>query len=231
MADYISLTNVKTQLGISGTSQDTYLGAIISSVETNINTYLGFDPTETEIVEFIDTRGTAQIYLRRSPITSVDAVYENPMAYYGSPVEDAFEADSLLVDGVDYVWVKDHINCNALLRLKQVWPLLWGRQPTALSSSIIPCPGCVKVEYTVDPTDMLTVCAEAGLLETIARYKATMTGTGIVTSDSMDGASVSVNNWRSNPYNQRPDSREAFISPFVSTMLHPFRPGSSFFIS
>lgn len=230
MPSYLSLSLLKTQLGILNTAQDTYLNLILNSVEANIKTYLGFDPLVTDILEYADSWGTPTVYLRRQPVVSVEHVYENPNGNYGQG-DDPFPANTELVQGTDFVLVKDHTDNWCIRRLNRVWPWLWYRQPTAVSSSLGRYPGCIKIEYTVDNTDVMYICSEAGQMEAIARYRLGLTGTGVVTSDSMDGASVSVNNWRRNPYNERADSRDQFVSPVVSTMLHPLRAVTSFFVS
>jgi hypothetical protein len=230
MPSYLSLSLLKTQLGITNTAQDTYLNLILNSTEANIKNYLGYDPEETDILEYADGWGTHTIYLRRSPVDSIEHVYEDEYGYYGQGT-NAFQSTSELTEGVDYVMAKDHTNNWIIRRINRVWPYRLDRQPGAVTSTMGKCPGCVKIEYTVDNTDVMYACNQAGQLESIARFRLGLTGTGVVTADSMDGASVSINNWRRNPYNERADSKDQFISPIVSTLLHPFRAATSFFVS
>lgn len=228
---YASLADLKTALGITVSTQDAWLTAILEGVEANINTYLGFDPTVTDITEFCDARSTQHLYLRRSPVTEVTAVWQDVKGYYGS-APDAFPTANLLVEGEQWVRDKDRQDGIAvLLRINSLWPSNFGSDtPDALTGLTYPCWGCVKVHYTIDNSYILTICSQAAMFEGIARYRSTLTGMGPVTSDSMDGAGVSVSNVRRNPYNERPDPRDSFFSPMISTMLHQFCPAESYFV-
>lgn len=218
---YVTLTELKTRLGIVDSAQDASLTAILNGVVGMINAYLGFDPSVNEIEdEYLDSYGTPTVTLKRFPVIAVTSVHEDARGNYGQTT-DSFPVSSLLVAGEDYDVVIDKGNrAGILFRLRTYWPSARNKWPNQLYSWPSVCPGCVKVSYTVDTTDVLAVANQAALLEATAQYRAQLTGAGIITSDSMDGASVSVSPFAFG--NRVRDSRDNFVSPAVANFLRPF---------
>lgn len=200
---------------------DSALYSIALGVEAAIRAYLGFDPTVTEITEYLDTRGTQTITLRRWPVTEIGAVYLDEYGNYGQG-DDPFPATSELEQGTDYLWAQDMgRRAGVLRRVNSLWPFRYTRQPNQLWGTQSICPGCVKAEYTIDNTDVLAAATEAGYFELLARSSMQLNAMGAVMSDSMNGAQVTVS-----PYNRntaRPDAADGFASPLVAGLLSPFR--------
>jgi hypothetical protein len=218
---FVTLDEFKTRLGITSSTQDASLTAVLSGVEALIRIYLGYDPAVSVITaEYLDTTNTPTVALKRWPVMAVVSVYEDHKGNYGFG-PDAFPASSLLVPGENYDLVIDQQSrAGVLLRVARYWPGTNTKWPNQLMTLPGVCPGCVKVSYTIDNSEIMAVANQAALLEATTQYRAQLTGSGIITSDSMDGASVGVSPM---PNAQRVrDSRDNFVSPATANMLRPF---------
>lgn len=223
---YASLAEFKLRIGVTGTSQDAELTALLEGVESLINAYLGFNPTTSSFTEYHDTRGTQTIALKRWPISTITSVHEDTNGQYGQR-PGAFPASSELIAGQDYSLVTDNQSrMGVLYRIGRYWPRNLNRWPMQLVVLPSVCPGCVKVVYSVDNSEVLNIAKQAALLEGTAQYRSQLTGTGILTSDSMDGASVGISPFP-NAKSVR-DSRDNFFSPAVANMLRPFSSNARF---
>ncbi len=222
--NYLTLSEFKSRLGISGSSQDATLTAILTGVEAQTRVYLNFDPSISSLTEYYDSFNSYYISLHRWPVTSVTSVYLDQRGFYGeSP--DGFPAETLLTQGVDYlVSIDQGVRSGVLVRVGQPWlynlQRIGGVDLTALPS---PCPGAIKCSYVVDTTDVLAVATQAGYLESTAQYRSILLGAGILTSDSLDGASVTVSLFQ--PNKDRKDQADSFVSAMTAKMLNPFRIG------
>jgi len=221
---YLSLTTFKQRLGIAegDTSQDTWLTEILEGVEGDIAGYLNYDPSVTSITEYLDSVNTPTIALKRYPVTAVTSVYLDPNGNYGQS-SGAFASDTLLTVGTDYDWaIPSGSTVGMLYRIGQYWPWwYWRDRPNDLSGRPGIVPGCLKVVYTVDNTQLLAVIKSVAYFEGIALYRANLTGMGVLTSDGMDGASVSITQVQKNNKNQ--DSADSFLSPMVAQKLQKYR--------
>lgn len=225
---YLTTSEFKTRLGITGSTYDTTIAAILTGVEANINAYLGFDPSVSSFTHYLDTTQTYGVTLKRWPVTAVTTVYLDQNGYYGQ-APDAFPATTLLVEGTDYTVSYDQGSRVAtLIRIGQPWPWFFYTQGfnslTALPSV---CPGCLKVEYEINNADVLAAAQQAGYNEAAARYYTSVglgAGRGVVLSSGMDGANATVTPvQRSNQSNN--DSSDRFVSPLTAGYLAAYRIG------
>lgn len=72
--DLTTLTKVKAYLGISGTSQDTLLSSLITSVSAGIESFCGRTFASTSHTEYYDGDNKDKIFLRNYPVTSLTSV-------------------------------------------------------------------------------------------------------------------------------------------------------------
>lgn len=223
---YLDSSEFKTRLGITGSTYDSVIAGILAGVEANINSYLGFNPSDSSFTHYLDTRQTYGVTLKRWPVTDVTSVYLDPNGYYGQ-APDAFAATTLLTEGVDYMVSYDQgSRVCTLIRVGRQWP--WTFNVEGFNSlTALPgvCPGCLKVEYTIDNGPVLAAAEQAGYLEAATRYKAAIglgAGVGFVTSDGMDGASVSIAPYQTS---KRNDSSDGFQNPATAGYLMGFRIG------
>jgi hypothetical protein len=198
------------------------LGSQLTVSQQLVYTYLGYDPEQTSYTEYLTTRGTLEVALGMAgvmPVTAVTSVYVDESGAFGqSPT--AF-ADAALVAGTDYMRVLNTSGkITGLRRINTVWPFTLYRNAGDLVGLRADCPGCVKVTYTVDNSRVLFVAINACYMEAAARYRAIPFGIGTLTSDSMDGASVSVTPGQRGQ--QAKDEKDNFLSPYVAQMLRPF---------
>lgn len=78
MGDLTTLALTKAMLGISGSTEDTILTRLVSSVSARMERYIGRTITSaTYTAEIVDSVGQTRIQLRQYPITSVTTVVED----------------------------------------------------------------------------------------------------------------------------------------------------------
>jgi hypothetical protein len=214
----LSVSTLKTKLGISSSDHDTELGQIISAATYLIQAYLGYDPEATSYTDELDATGGDVLALDAPPlpVASVTSVYVD------TAVPRAFGSDTLLTADEDYQLRKNGASGRPeLVRLNAKWPFRVVREVGRLSGTVQPEPRSVKVTYTVTNTTVLAVATRACMLECLAAWNAgNSSGLGVVTSDSMDGASVTISQVQK--AQRRPDSADGFTSPLVAAMLSPY---------
>lgn len=219
---YTTLANFKLRIGVTVSTYDTVLTEILEGVGAAINAYLGFDPTETSITEYLDSNGQEVLYLKRWPVTAVSAVYEDDQAGNYGQGTDPFPASTLLTQGSDYVWdIASKSKVGRLIRLLQFWPLNYEKQVQRLSYLVWYNRGCVKCQYTVDNADLLLACREAAYTEAAARFKAMQTGMGVVLSETIDAYTYAISATQRTKTGQE-DSADKFVSPMTAGNLKPF---------
>lgn len=115
MADLTSVAAIKTQFGISDTTEDSQLAIWLDAAERAIAMELnrkivdGIHPLkEVEVTEYFNGRSMDRIAFSRYPVSAVDSVYLDSRGY-GGQVPDSFGAEKLLTVGVDYVWDEHYL--------------------------------------------------------------------------------------------------------------------------
>jgi len=210
-----TVAELKTRLGLTGTTYDSVLSSILDGVDAAIQAYLGFDPTEVDITEYLSTRGEIDTPLRRHPVSSVTTVHEDTTGRFGQNPDGSFATATLLVEGTDYTWTANGI----LSRVNARWPLDWERGVNRLADTQAFARGCVRVVYVVDSSRVMAAAKEAGLMEGAARWAA-RSGLGAVMSESVDSYSVTISPMQ---HLNKAAGVPQFISPLAEVILQPFR--------
>jgi hypothetical protein len=215
---------LKARLGIASgdTSKDDDLDGIIAAASGLVRSYLGYDPETTGTqTEYLAPLGAEMLTLRKTPPragVTLTAVWEATTS--DPPV---FDNDNLLTSGTDYT--QERPGGNGIIRLNRNWLYCPRKMPNRLASVNLPYVGTVKVTYTMDLTDHLAVAKRAALMECMTQARLTYKGggMGLVTSDGMDGASVSINTSVKGNSGRKANSADGFVSPVVAGMLDAFR--------
>lgn len=220
---WLNLTQFKLRIGVTGTTYDVPLQAILTAVEAAQVLYLGYQPEEAGRTEYYSGTGTPFISLLVRPCVSVEAVYynQNSQGTWGQG-SDPFPASSLLTEGQDYaVRIEGPSNQGILVALNWNWWNQWWMVQTRLAPNLVPAYGNVKVVYTagLDATGMGPI-AEAGYLEAAAVWQSRQTGMGTQLGESLDGYSYTVS--------AATDVRSKngvprFVSPLAEVMMRPYR--------
>lgn len=219
----VTLSALKARLGIASgdTSRDTDLEGIIAAAEGMTRKYLGYDPETTGTqTEYLAPIGAEMLTLRKTPPRAgitLTAVWE------ATKTPAVFDDGNLLTAGTDYT--QERPGGNGIIRLNRNWLYDARRMPSRLAAVFLPETGTVKVTYTMDLTDHLAVAKRAALMECMTQARLTYKGggMGLVTSDGMDGASVSINTSVKGNSGRKANSADGFVSPVVAGMLDPFR--------
>lgn len=116
----ILLSTVKTQLGITGDSEDARLRLFLPQAISIAESYCNRKFCKQTVTEFYDGNGTHDLVLRNVPIVSITNLWED--------IDRSFGASSLLVDGTDFVY---NANSGVVTRINAYWPysLQRGRVP------------------------------------------------------------------------------------------------------
>lgn len=82
-----TVSELKSRLGLSVTTYDGELSGILDAVNATLEVFLGYDPTDPTITEYLSTRGEVETPLvkrpRSCPVTSVTSVYLDESGRFG----------------------------------------------------------------------------------------------------------------------------------------------------
>ncbi len=150
----ITLDYLKTQLGITGTSEDALLTQLLDQVTSIIEneTHRKFSGVTT--TEYYDGDGTDRLVLRNTPVQSITSIYEDVDGYAGAG-DSPFGADTLLTAGEDYVLdTQDGTASNSgiVYRINGVWRRSASHRQDSVGPHVVPYAspsrGSIKVTYT-----------------------------------------------------------------------------------
>lgn len=97
MAALTTTAYVKTQLGISGSTQDALIAQLITAVSAQFESLTGRKFINTDYTEIYDGTGRSNLYLREYPVNSVTSVERNHGSI-GDPSWTTLDADTYYVD-------------------------------------------------------------------------------------------------------------------------------------
>lgn len=157
--DYTEICAMKARLGLSesNTSADDVLTMLIHDVSEWIDAYCGRTFGEAEYTHFLEGNGAQLIKLPQWPVYSITSLYFDAKGYWGD-APDAFAADKLLVEGVNYALKRDQPDGSSasglIYRIDGVWERpfsraasygAWGLPLASLPPVRV---GNIKVTYT-----------------------------------------------------------------------------------
>lgn len=212
----LTLPSLKKRLGVTDTDDDGDLTDIVTEATYAVTTFLGFDPATVGDTVTANPNGSDVLVIPKAGPTGVftiTAVYED------ATQPPTFDSTTLLTAGTDYT--QKRAGSPALVRLGRNWPADVRREYNRLAGTYYPSVGSVQITYTVDYSAALAAAKRAALAEALALWNVANGGMGLgaVVSDSMDGASVTINTslW------QQRKGGTPFVSPVAAAMLDPHR--------
>lgn len=190
----VSAATLKTHIGISGTSEDTFLTALATQIDAVVKRYVGFgiesttypgaaagDTGDSGYYDGID--GMA-IVLRQIPVTAIASIYYDPSGRFGENPDGSFAAATLLVEGTDYVWHKDgclpgtSTTCSysgVVDKIPGIWAGSMRYRPGQIIGVRVPNSGAIKVAYTAGyttvPDDIVLACCQIAAVVRSQREK------------------------------------------------------------
>lgn len=226
-----SLTDVKTHLGISGTTYDTQLTFWLNAALSAVINYCGTSFETATRTEYYSPDGYI-IRLRNGPVQSVTSVYEDASAAWNQNPDGAFGSDTLLVAGQDYALVEDQgettlardfVSRSCLLRrLGKPWARRYPQSRTIgflnyqLSIPDLPAIGAVKVVYISGYSTVPAAITQAVCWEVDAyRQRAGHSG-GMMTQESLGEYSYQLANIQN-------DLKGGLLSDAAKILLAPFK--------
>ncbi len=226
----ITLAQLKARLGISDASKDDDLTAIIAGVTSQFRTYLGWDktvftdvidaadPSAVEVTEYASPNGGPTLVLKLAPpdcpVTVTDLREDSSRE---------FAADTELT--IDEDFIQEKTGGSALRRLGTDWPFDRRKATDRLAAGLYQEIGTVKAVYDIDAEDAVSAMKRAAAFECMAQANATYSafGLGVVTSDGMDGASVTVSPNAKGGNRPADGAADGFVSPLTAGILRPYR--------
>ena len=194
MANLVSISEVKTQLGITGTSEDDKLCQIIEQVTAVIEGYTRRSFTSTTRTEYYMGNGTRELVLRHRPVTSITTIHEDEDGYWGAP-DSVFGSSSLLTDGTDYALKIDNGSSTSdsgiVYRLNGVWPATSVGGHGLLAAGRENSLGPIKVVY-VGGVSEVPADVKLAAIDLLASIRKRKDKGGPVTSLSLDYYSYSI---------------------------------------
>lgn len=128
-----TVSNVKTKLGISGSTEDTVLTALVAQSEAVILRWLNRNIEQATYTEYPRGYGSQTLRLRQQPVASITSVHVDP--------QRQFAASTLLATS-EYTLVN-----SALIRVGNVWPSSRENRFGLLYDAHTPSVGVIKVVY------------------------------------------------------------------------------------
>lgn len=150
----VSLANLKTLLGVTGTAEDARLTLLLAQADNWVKAHCRrrFE-RETGVEEYYSGTGTRLLVLRERPVVEVSDVRLSFAGYYGQGPA-AFGAETALVQGVDYTLRLERNSdgfseSGILVRTDRPWPLVERVAAVGrLTNAPGPAYGNIRVTYT-----------------------------------------------------------------------------------
>lgn len=131
-----SLSNVKTKMGLSVSTYDDVLNALIVQVDTTIKNHLGRSIEEASYTEYPFGYGTKRLRLKEKPVTAITSVRVDTSRLFTA-------SNTLLTVDVDYKLID-----GMLFRLNGTWPPAVENKWGLLTNAVVPSTGIIQVVYT-----------------------------------------------------------------------------------
>lgn len=169
-----SVSQIKLMLGISGSSEDARLAALLAAASSAIISYTGMDfeshsfgsgATATSYgfgdSGYYSGENTRFLVLRQRPVTAIASIYQDPTGRFGDNPDGSYASDSLLVAGTDYVLRWDGTlpgattrcsYCAIVERINGIWPGMFMYQRGTINPALGNHQGNIKVTYTAGYT-------------------------------------------------------------------------------
>lgn len=120
----VSLADVKTYLGISGSSEDGLIGDLINAASAAANAFTGRFLLSKTYTEFYNGNGEAELILKNLPIISVTSLYNaNNERVFDATTEIDVSEDVLLLkeEGVLRLWNNESAFIAGVANVKVVY--------------------------------------------------------------------------------------------------------------
>lgn len=206
----VGIDYLKTYLGITTTASDGQLQVFLDQASAAVTDYCGRDfLARTYPGAGEDGGGDNGIYcgdgsrflvIRQRPITSIQSIYHDPSANFGTNPDGSFTSATLMVEGSDYVVHWDSClpgtttkasRCGIIERVGTSWPSLAAYTPGKLVYHPIPTRGTIKVSYTAGYTTIPHAIRNA-VVQLAAFIRRNYDKGGSMTSESLGGYSYSL---------------------------------------
>lgn len=228
-----TLSDVKTHLGITGSTYDSQLTMWLAAAIAGIKqACIGWDFEQITRTEYYQPDGDVLIS-RYKPIKSITSIYEDAGAAWGQ-ASGAFAASTLLTAGDDYALAQDGSGVNGevsrsglVYRIGKNWaqctkPVTIAQtNVNAMMRRVVPALGSVKMIYVSGydavPSDVnLAVCFEVDMMRQMKGK-----GGGTVQSEGLGVYNYSLANVEKacKPFGY-------FLSPATGTLLAPYLIGT-----
>lgn len=206
MPNWTSEQTLKTRLGLTDSTYDAILDALLLGIESVIQNIISSPVIQDETVrtEYYDGVVGRELKLRWRPAIKTGLrVFVDEGGAYGDGTPTPFGADTELVLGTDFdlLDVRGGYSQSALLiNLNGIWPVAWHRPPNRLASELTGDRGAVKVIYKAGwlIDDIPKGLKEAAYMEATTQFAMFISRDGSIAngmlkqSESLNGYSYSL---------------------------------------
>jgi hypothetical protein len=210
-----TLSDLKTFLGITDTSEDTLLSLLITQVSDAIQEYCGRTFGSSSYTEFYCGDGKPYLSLNQRPVTSISNIYLDNGAFWGS-TSGSFSSGTLLNAGVDYALVIDQPDnssrCGLVFNINGWWDVPFTYTPGIISPNLGPGVGNIQVTYTAGYASVPTQIELAANMA-IARIR----------QYAPYGAPLSSERYEEYGYSLAAQAKHHIFTPEVTSLLSRFR--------
>ena len=146
----ITVSDLKTYLGITGTTEDAYLALVVAGLDTSVKKWLKRNIEQlTSQTEYYDGHGFQKLFLKHRPVTAITSVKIDAGGRYGQVSDPVpFGALSLLTQGVDWViqsLAAEESNQSCLIKINSVWPEGFGNIQVVCTHGYATVPDDIKL--------------------------------------------------------------------------------------
>lgn len=214
----LTLAELKAELGITETDRDGRLTRLVTAAGKAVETYLGWSPEVTDYTVYENPNAGRVLLLRDAP-PNCPVTITNVWEDWGNP--PTFDSTTLLTDGTDYE--QERTGGASLIRLTGNWPVQVRRETDRLGKGLYPTTATVKVVFVLDTAAALSAAQGAALAEALVRWNVLTggMGLGVVSSDGMDGASISIDTKFAQ--GAKPIEQGPLMSPIAARYLKDYR--------
>lgn len=231
MPTWTSTYNLKCRMGITTTSNDGVIAAILDGVESVIENVIGSPVLQdaTARTEYYDGVVGQRLKLRFRPVVKASLeVFVDDDGAYGDGPGTPFDTDTEWTLGTDFDLMdvrNGYSQSGVLVCLNGLWPVTWNRKPTRLASTLVGEYGPIKVNYKAGwaADDIPSALIQAAYLEAITIFTMSVGRNGnvptglLMQSESLNGYSYSLGSPGGMDVSGYGASR--FVNPAAMTMI------------
>lgn len=120
---------VKAMLGITTTTQDAQITALLPAADTCAKNYMQRQIEKNTYTQYLSGNNRQEIVLPETPVLSVTSLQVNNSGYFGQNASFPFDSSTTLTEGTEWVLDRDQPDGSSksgiLYRIGTTWPIMY----------------------------------------------------------------------------------------------------------